>query len=267
MKSFRIPIIISILIHALIFLSITWINLDSEYNVSEKVFVVLMEEKQDKPQRRTIPKRKTPSLNIDIKQNIIATSVNLNIANRPSYLIYDANTSPAFYDNIGNINYKTNYVIENKNISYQNMLKPISTLIRKTDARPASPKIDKVEGSKFVINNLPILKNSKVSFAQNNNTEAMRKFLDVVRKKIESNKRYPIFAMNAGIEGRCGVIINILSSGQLENTEIADSSGNVLLDKAALESVRNSAPFPPIPSEMEFDRTTIRISLVFRLSH
>ncbi len=265
MKSFKIPILISIILHATLFLSLAWIKLDSRYDVREKVSIALVEKKTDRPKKRSIPTRKTSSFTQPINRDIITTSVNLNVTNLPSNLVYDKNSSPAFSDNIGKMEYKGNDIIGNKSVAYRDVLKPISTPIKEINTRSNSPKIDKVEGNNFIINKPLTLENPKISFAQSD-TKALSKFLETIRKKIESNKKYPIFAMNAGIEGRCGIILTILSNGKLENAEIDDSSGNEILDNAALESVRNSTPFPPIPPEVGRDKINMSISLVFRLS-
>jgi protein TonB len=98
------------------------------------------------------------------------------------------------------------------------------------------------------------------------NSEALRRFLTTVRRKIESEKKYPVIARNTGIEGRVGVIISILKDGQLEKAEVLESSGYEVLDKAALGSVRNASPFPAIPKESKRDKLELRVYLVFELS-
>lgn len=95
---------------------------------------------------------------------------------------------------------------------------------------------------------------------------AIRRFLEVVRKRIESKKRYPRSAREMGLEGRTGVKLTILKDGSLETMEITESAGNELLDSAALESVRSAAPFPPIPEGVERDRIDISVYIVFKIS-
>ena len=265
MKSFRIPILISIFVHSILFLSIAWIRLDGEYEVHDKVSVALVEKKQERPQKRSIPTRKVPMQNQSIRYDIPTTSVNLSITNQPAYMTYSENSTPAFYENVAVIEYKGSDIIGDKGIAYRSISRPISTPTKDINIRRNIPKIDRVEGVSLITNKPLILEKPKVSFAKNDN-EALQKYLEIVRKKIESNKRYPIFAMNTGIEGRCGVILTILSNGHLEKAEIADSSGNELLDNSALESVRNSAPFPSIPSEVGRDKINMSISLLFKLS-
>lgn len=96
--------------------------------------------------------------------------------------------------------------------------------------------------------------------------DALERFLSAVRRKIESCKRYPISARKAEIEGRVSVRIVILKDGRLEKAEVVESSGYRILDRAALRSVREAEPFPPIPDAVKLDRIDIGIRLVFKLS-
>jgi protein TonB len=99
-----------------------------------------------------------------------------------------------------------------------------------------------------------------------NAEKAMQEFLDSVRRDIESKKKYPVVARDAGLEGRSGVKMTILKDGQLEKVVLVDSSGHEILDKAALQSVRDAAPFPPIPMQIGRDRVEMNIYLVFKIT-
>ncbi len=96
--------------------------------------------------------------------------------------------------------------------------------------------------------------------------DVLRSFAQAVRRKIESGKKYPVAAQTAGIEGRTGVRMTILKDGQLGKVEITKSSGYEILDKAALQSVRSAAPFPPIPEKVRRDEIQMSITLVFRIT-
>jgi protein TonB len=93
----------------------------------------------------------------------------------------------------------------------------------------------------------------------------VQRFTQTVRKKIESQKRYPLAARKSKTEGRVGVKMTILKDGRLERIEIIESSGYVILDKAALESVRRAAPFPSLPEEVERKRIQINMYMVFKM--
>ena len=96
--------------------------------------------------------------------------------------------------------------------------------------------------------------------------DVFQSFARAVRRKIESSKNYPTAAQTAGIEGRTGVRMTILKDGRLEKVEITESSGYEILDKAALQSVRSAAPFPPIPEKARRDEIQMSITLVFRIT-
>jgi protein TonB len=96
--------------------------------------------------------------------------------------------------------------------------------------------------------------------------DALQRFFSTIRRKIESKKKYPAAAQKAEIEGRAGVRMTILKDGQLEKAEIEESSGYDILDRAALRSVREAAPFPPIPEAARLDKVNVSIHLVFKLS-
>jgi protein TonB len=94
----------------------------------------------------------------------------------------------------------------------------------------------------------------------------LQSFARSVRKKIEASKKYPIAAQTAGIEGRTGVRMTILKDGRLQKVEVAKSSGYEILDKAALQSVREAAPFPPIPEKARREEIQMSVTLIFKIT-
>lgn len=96
--------------------------------------------------------------------------------------------------------------------------------------------------------------------------DALQNFARVVRKKIESSKKYPVAAQAARVEGRTGVKITILRDGRLKKVEVVKSSGRKILDRAAMQSVRDAAPFPPIPEKLKKDEIEMSITLVFKIT-
>ena len=67
-----------------------------------------------------------------------------------------------------------------------------------------------------------------------------------IRARIERNKRYPRSA--GGASGVATVQLTITRSGQLAALSLQGSSGNPLLDQAALEAVRAVGRFPAAPA-------------------
>ena len=62
------------------------------------------------------------------------------------------------------------------------------------------------------------------------------------------NANYPEAALNQGIFGDLRLKMILLQDGSLESTEILESSGHLVLDQAALEIARQSAPFDSFPA-------------------
>lgn len=70
------------------------------------------------------------------------------------------------------------------------------------------------------------------------------RILSQIRTKIERAKRYPRMAMKMRIEGRPSVAFQINPDGSVKYVRIVNSSGEEVLDKAALETVQRAAPLP-----------------------
>lgn len=77
-------------------------------------------------------------------------------------------------------------------------------------------------------------------------------YLDNWRKRIESigNLNYPREASAAGIYGTLRVMVAINPDGTVNDIRILRSSGERVLDEAAVRIVQLAAPFEPFPPEM-----------------
>jgi len=60
-------------------------------------------------------------------------------------------------------------------------------------------------------------------------------YQQLIKQKIEENKRYPLLAKNKGIEGKVWVKFEILKDGKVKDIKIVKSSHHQILDKAAIE--------------------------------
>jgi len=83
--------------------------------------------------------------------------------------------------------------------------------------------------------------------------------------KVESVLRYPDLAAFSGYQGTLYIKFDILKDGSLGGLELLKSSGYKILDDEALRSIRESAPFQPLPPEWDMDRYTIRAAVIFYL--
>lgn len=68
-----------------------------------------------------------------------------------------------------------------------------------------------------------------------------------ILRKIESRKFYPASARHSGLEGKPKVRFQTASDGNIERVEIMKSSNIALLDEAAIETIKRSAPLPYYP--------------------
>jgi len=75
-------------------------------------------------------------------------------------------------------------------------------------------------------------------------TAAGNPILTKIRMKIERAKYYPPIARRQGIEGKAEISFKINADGSLASAEIQKSSGNNLLDSAALDAIRHATPLP-----------------------
>jgi len=66
--------------------------------------------------------------------------------------------------------------------------------------------------------------------------------MDVLRRRLERLKVYPLAAKAAHAQGRVLVQVRIQGDGHVLNPEIEESSGHAILDQAALEALRAASP-------------------------
>lgn len=66
--------------------------------------------------------------------------------------------------------------------------------------------------------------------------------MEELRTKLESVKAYPVSAKAAHAQGRVVVQVRVQADGRLLNPEIEESSGNSMLDQAALKALRAASP-------------------------
>lgn len=73
------------------------------------------------------------------------------------------------------------------------------------------------------------------------------------------NLNYPSEARQSGIHGTLRMLVSLRKDGTLKEVSILESSGNRILDDAAIRIVRQSAPFPPFPDDMRENTDELEI--------
>jgi len=263
-KSIKLAMIISITLHIAFFIPLTLIKLGSEYDTKGKISISLIKGKEAKLDRRSVPVREIPSFSDSPQRYDLGTMAKIGISNTPSPLVYTEREFPTAISKYEGLPYE---VPQNMDLTakYQ---KPdthkTEIIIREISPKPVSAKVNIVDGSKFVKDSALKLEKPEIKFTEEK-TKILQNYLISVRKKIESKKRYPISARNAGIEGKTEVKLTILKDGQLDKVELIKSSGSEILDNSALESIQSATPFPPIPAILEKEKIEVSISLVFSM--
>lgn len=67
--------------------------------------------------------------------------------------------------------------------------------------------------------------------------------------KLRRARRYPSEAKRERLRGQVRISFTVTSGGGVSSIRVLRSSGSPILDRAALDTVRRAAPFPPIPQE------------------
>lgn len=87
---------------------------------------------------------------------------------------------------------------------------------------------------------------------------------EAILRRVEELKRYPASARVDRAEGKVVVKAVITEEGNLDEVEVFQSSGHPTLDKAAIETMRQAAPFH-LPHPLGQPRMTIKVPMSYRL--
>ena len=91
-------------------------------------------------------------------------------------------------------------------------------------------------------------------------------YLNDWAQKIEAvgNKNFPEAALRDEIFGSLRMSVLILPNGAVEDIEILQTSGHVVLDEAAMHIVKLSSPFKPFPREIKKNTDKLEIIRTWR---
>lgn len=96
-------------------------------------------------------------------------------------------------------------------------------------------------------------------------SRARNAYLDQVARHTSRNRAYPRVALDNKQEGRVVTRVTIGRDGRLIDVTIGKSSGWPAIDSAELETIRKSAPFPPVPSDMPGDPLILNLPIHYEL--
>jgi protein TonB len=84
-----------------------------------------------------------------------------------------------------------------------------------------------------------------------------------VVSKLRSEVRYPLEAAGKRLKGEVHVAFIISADGNVSGINVVRSSGSSILDMAAMDIVRRSAPFPAIPAEAARSDWPLTVPFIF----
>jgi protein TonB len=90
-------------------------------------------------------------------------------------------------------------------------------------------------------------------------------YYEMVRLKIESQKKYPEIAKNSRIQGHVTVYFVITSDGRVKEAEVVKTSKYKILDIAALKAVQDAAPFQRPPERFFKGPVSMELVIAFEI--
>jgi protein TonB len=91
-------------------------------------------------------------------------------------------------------------------------------------------------------------------------------YLEMVRLKIEKHKKYPDIARIRQKEGRVTIRFVITLEGNVKAATVVKTSRYKALDTAALQAVKDAAPFPKPPRRFFKGEITLELPVAFELT-
>ncbi len=90
-------------------------------------------------------------------------------------------------------------------------------------------------------------------------------YLRSIMGKIEAARRYPRPAREQGREGTARLQLTINSSGEIKRLKLTVPTGYPELDRAARNTIRSAAPFPPLPDKLVRSSLRLLVPIQFQL--
>ena len=87
-----------------------------------------------------------------------------------------------------------------------------------------------------------------------------------VQDWLAQHRQYPRAARRSGAEGTVWVRFVVDRAGSLHGSEILESSGHAVLDRAALDLLQRAAPFPALPSDLAMDEIELVLPIEYDLT-
>lgn len=95
--------------------------------------------------------------------------------------------------------------------------------------------------------------------------QAMLRYQDMIKQRIEKFRQYPLTARRSQTEGIVDLKFPVFANGATGSVQIVRSSGSEILDTEAMHTIQRSSPFLPIPVEIGQSVVNIHVAIVFSL--
>ena len=93
-----------------------------------------------------------------------------------------------------------------------------------------------------------------------------KNYLEMIVLKIEANKRYPDAAKSMRQEGRVAVAFTVTPAGRVQDIHIEKPCRHELLNQAAVQAVRDAAPFPRPPVKFFKHDIPLKLNIIFEIT-
>jgi len=90
-------------------------------------------------------------------------------------------------------------------------------------------------------------------------------YYDLIRQQLIRNTIYPLKAKLEGREGLAYLSFILKRNGSVSEIMVLNSSGEPILDEAAMNSIRNASPFPPFPKDLVEQEIKLNVPISFEL--
>lgn len=111
----------------------------------------------------------------------------------------------------------------------------------------------------------PYLKKKEKSITLDTDEFKYLSYLERLKSRIEFIWKYPEMARLNHLSGELYIRFTILKNGRLGDAQLLRSSGYKVLDDAALQALKNSDPFWPLPENWDLENLTITGHFIYYL--
>ncbi len=101
---------------------------------------------------------------------------------------------------------------------------------------------------------------------QTDEGETWRTYTKQLSAHFKKYKHYPEMARKQRLTGIVIVSVEVRSDGTIDEVQIVQSSGSVMLDQAAVQSVRRASPTPPFPDGVQAKSRKVTIPYRYQLT-